>query len=134
MSDNQKIETVGAFADKVKIFLAVVVVLAGIFANYWFAQDGSSIQLAGWVRGLIFLASLLIAAGLVWLSPLGKQVLGFGYASFNEMRRVVWPTRKETVQMTGVVFAFVMAMALFLWIVDKLVEWIIYGQFLGWGG
>jgi preprotein translocase subunit SecE len=45
---------------------------------------------------------------------------------------VVWPTRAETIQMTGIVFAFVIVMAIFLWLVDKLIEWIIYGVFLGW--
>ncbi|NDH30496.1 MAG: preprotein translocase subunit SecE, partial [Betaproteobacteria bacterium] len=47
-------------------------------------------------------------------------------------RRVVWPDRKETVQMTLTVFGFVVIAALFLWIVDKSLEWILYGLILGW--
>ncbi|AIL33369.1 preprotein translocase subunit SecE [Basilea psittacipulmonis] len=135
MSNNQNIETVSSSGDKVKIVLAVICVLLGIFAYYWFGPDNaSSVQLPGWSRALIFVLSVLVAAFLVWMTNLGKRIVGFGEGSYRELRQVVWPTRKETIQMTGVVFAFVMAMAIFLWIVDKIVEWLIYGQFLGWGG
>jgi preprotein translocase subunit SecE len=60
------------------------------------------------------------------------RTLSFGRDSYNEVKRVVWPTRKETTQMTGIVFVFVIAMGAFLWIVDKVLEWVIYGLLLGW--
>mgnify|MGYP000017293932 CR=1 FL=1 len=49
-----------------------------------------------------------------------------------ELKKVVWPTRKEATQMTLVVFAFVFVMALFLWGTDKLLELVLYGLILGW--
>ena len=51
-----------------------------------------------------------------------------------EARRVVWPTRKETTQVTLTVFAFVVVMAIFLWLVDKGLEWVLYDLVLGWKG
>ena len=50
----------------------------------------------------------------------------------KELRKVVWPTRKEALQNTGYVFAFVFTMALFLWITDKVLEWALYDLILGW--
>ena len=56
----------------------------------------------------------------------------FARESYREVRKVVWPTRKEAGQMTGLVFAFVVIMALFLWSADKLIEWVIFSLVLGW--
>ena len=49
-----------------------------------------------------------------------------------EVKKVVWPTRKETLQTTAAVFAFVVVMAVFLWISDKALEWILYDLIMGW--
>ena len=54
----------------------------------------------------------------VWITAPGKQFVAFARESWEETKRVVWPTRKETLQTTGVVFAFVFVMAMFLWVVD----------------
>ena len=62
----------------------------------------------------------------------GKQLIGYGQESVKETRKVVWPTRKEAMQMTGYVFAFVFVMALFLWLTDKTLEWALYDLILGW--
>jgi preprotein translocase SecE subunit len=62
----------------------------------------------------------------------GKQLIGFGRDSVKEVRKVVWPTRKEAMQMTGYVFAFVFVMALYLWLTDKTLEWVLYDLVLGW--
>ena len=62
----------------------------------------------------------------------GKRLVGFGRESVKEVKKVVWPTRKEATQSTGLVFLFVLVMALFLWIVDKIVEWGLYDLILGW--
>ena len=56
---------------------------------------------------------------------------GFWYA-WREAKKVVWPSRKEAVQMTGYVFAFAVVMALFLWFTDKTLEWVLYDLILGW--
>ncbi|XQU69301.1 preprotein translocase subunit SecE [Cupriavidus sp. H18C1] len=58
--------------------------------------------------------------------------MGFARESYREVRKVVWPTRKEAGQMTGLVFVFVVVMALFLWSADKLIEWVIFSLVLGW--
>ena len=50
----------------------------------------------------------------------------------REVNKVVWPTRKESTQMTLYVFAFVVIMALFLWLTDKTLEWVFYDLILGW--
>ena len=80
----------------------------------------------------MFIGGLAVATLLLWLSDSGKRILGFATGSYNEMKRVVWPTRKETLQMTGIVFAFVTVMAIVLWLMDKLIGWLIYGVLLGW--
>ena len=72
------------------------------------------------------------AVALFFTSEPGRQLAGFGRDSVKEVRKVVWPTRKEALQMTGYVFAFVFVMALFLWLTDKLLEWVLYDLVLGW--
>jgi preprotein translocase subunit SecE len=59
-------------------------------------------------------------------------LIAFGRDAAREVRKVVWPTRKEAIQMTGYVFAFVVVMALFLWLTDKTLEWVLYDLVLGW--
>jgi preprotein translocase subunit SecE len=67
-----------------------------------------------------------------FVSEPGRQLIAFGRDSTREVRKVVWPTRKEAMQMTGYVFAFVVVMALFLWLTDKTLEWVLYDLVLGW--
>ena len=124
---NTSIKTVANPADRVKIILAVLVVAAGIVA-----YSALETQLAAPVRVSIFILSLLIAAGIVAMSGPGKRFFAFAQSSYYEVRKVVWPTKKETFQMTGIVFAFVAVMGLFLWILDKGLEWLLYSVLLGW--
>ena len=72
------------------------------------------------------------AAAVYFSSESGKQLIAFGRESVREVKKVVWPTRKEAGQMTLYVFAFVVVMALFLWLTDKTLEWVIYDLILGW--
>ena len=82
---------------------------------------------------MLALIALLAAAVVVFFtSESGKQLIAFGRDSVREAKKVVWPTRKEAMQMTGYVFAFVFVMALFLWITDKTLEWVLYDLVLGW--
>ena len=62
----------------------------------------------------------------------GKQLIAFGRDSVKEVKKVVWPTRKEATQMTLYVFAFVVVMALFMFLTDKTLEWVLYDLILGW--
>nr|WP_041194095.1 preprotein translocase subunit SecE [Candidatus Symbiobacter mobilis] len=79
------------------------------------------------------LMSLMLAAGVfLWFTQAGRQLIAFAADALREVQKVVWPTRKEALQTTGYVFAFVVLMALFLWLTDKSLEWILYDVLLGW--
>jgi preprotein translocase subunit SecE len=124
---NTSIENVTSITDKLKLGLAVLVIIAGIV--------GLSVlesKLPMVARIAIFIGSLVVAAVIAWMSEPGRRTIAFAQESYNEVKRVVWPTRKETLQMTGIVFAFVAVMGLFLWVLDKLVEWLLFGVLLGW--
>ena len=105
--------------DKIKIVLAMACVVAGLAAYYWFAD------MALVLRVLMVLGGL-VAAGLVgWMSAPGKEFFAFAQEAWAEAGRVSWPTRKETIQTTAIVFAFVAIMALFLFSVDTTLAWIV---------
>ena len=121
-----QVETVSTGADKLKLALAVGLVFGAIVAFYMLAKQG---QVAQWGALLVGLG-----AGVVVFvtSELGKEFVGFCRDSWREVRKVVWPARKEAIQMTAYVFAFVVVMALFLWLTDKTLEWVFYDLILGW--
>ena len=113
--------------DKVKLALAAALVAAGIWAYYWLGEGTTLI-----LRILAVVAGLLAGAAVAWFSAPGKQFGLFAVESVAEVKKVVWPTRKETMQTTAAVFAFVVVMAVFLWISDKTLEWVLYDLILGW--
>ena len=98
--------------DKIKLLVSLLLVASGI-AGYYYLQNSPSV-----LRLLSVLAGLLLAAGMAWTSAPGRRFFAFGRDSVAEAKRVVWPTRKETLQTTAVVVAFAVTMALFLWAVD----------------
>lgn len=122
----QNIETAGSKAASALVALAVAAVLAGVL-GFSFLTEQPMLNRVG-----ILLGGIALGVVIAWLSPPGKRFLGFAREAYDETRRVVWPTRKETVNMTGIVFALVVVMALFLFIVDKLLEWGLYDLLLGW--
>lgn len=124
---NTTIENVTSTADRLKLALSVLVIIAGIVG---FSMLESKIPMVG--RIAVFIGSLILAAVIAWFSEPGRRTIAFAQDSYNEVRRVVWPTRKETMQMTGIVFAFVAVMGLFLWLLDKLIAWVLFGVLLGW--
>ena len=73
-----------------------------------------------------------VCFGVFFASEPGRQLVAYGRDSAREVKKVGWPTRKEAMQMTGYVFAFVVVMALFLWLSDKTIEWVLYDLILGW--
>ncbi|HMO47944.1 MAG TPA: preprotein translocase subunit SecE [Rubrivivax sp.] len=126
MSTNTQVETVSTGADKAKLVGAAVLVVGAVAAFYVLgAQDM-------WLRVVALLVLLAAAVALYFSSESGKQLIAFGRDAVRETKKVVWPTRKEATQMTGYVFAFVAVMALFLWITDKTLEWVLYDLILGW--
>jgi preprotein translocase subunit SecE len=126
MSIPPNVETVSTSADKAKLAGAVLLLLASIVAFYYLGRQDL------WVRVGALFALLAASAALFFTSESGKQLIGFGRDSVKEVRKVVWPTRKEAMQMTGYVFAFVFVMALYLWLTDKTLEWVLYDLVLGW--
>ncbi|MBK6790370.1 MAG: preprotein translocase subunit SecE [Betaproteobacteria bacterium] len=126
MSTSPQVETVSTGADKAKLAGSVLLLLASIFAFYYLAQQDL------WVRVAALLALIVAAVALFFTSEPGKQLIAFGRDSVREVKKVVWPTRKEAGQMTGYVFAFVFVMALFMWLTDKTLEWALYDLVLGW--
>jgi preprotein translocase subunit SecE len=126
MSTQPPVETVATGADKAKLAGAVLLLLASVVAFYYLGKQDL------WLRVLALLALMAAAVALFFTSESGKQLIAFGRDSVREVKKVVWPTRKEAMQMTGYVFAFVFAMALFMWITDKTLEWALYDLVLGW--
>ena len=121
-----QVETVGASADKAKVAVALALVLAG-FGAYFILSSQSS-----YIRWGVLLAAVFAGIAVFMLSGAGRVLLSFAQDSEREMRKVVWPTRKETLQTTFFVFVFASLMSLFLWLVDKGLEWVLYSLLLGW--
>lgn len=126
MANPQPVETVSTGADKAKLAVAGVLVIAAVVAFYALAQQDL------WMRVVALVVLLIAAVATFFTSEAGKQLIAYGNDSVREVRKVVWPTRKEALQMTGYVFAFVFVMALFLWMTDKTLEWVLYDLILGW--
>ena len=126
MANPAQIETISTGADKVKLIVAAVLVVAAVVAFYALGKQDL------WMRVAALIAVLALAVATFFTSEAGKQLIAYGQDSIKEVRKVVWPTRKEALQMTGYVFAFVVVMALFLWLTDKTLEWILYDLVLGW--
>jgi preprotein translocase subunit SecE len=121
-----QVETVSTGADKAKLAVAGVLVIGAVAAFYALGKQDL------WLRVLALLVLLATAVGVFFTAEAGKQLIAYGQDSVKEVRKVVWPTRKEAIQMTGYVFAFVFVMALFLWLTDKTLEWALYDLILGW--
>ncbi|MEN9905203.1 MAG: hypothetical protein RLZZ555_1768 [Pseudomonadota bacterium] len=121
-----EVETVGSGADKAKLAGAVVLLLLGFVGFYLLKAQGA---LAQWALLLVAVAA---AVAVFALSDSGKRVKAYGQDSLKEVKKVVWPTRREATQMTAYVFAFVVVTALFLWLTDKTLEWLLYDLVLGW--
>jgi len=120
------IENVSSTADKAKLVLVGALVVAALAGFYSLTAQGPIVQWLTLVGGLV-------AAVVVFLLSLpGRQLVAFGNDAWREVNKVVWPTRKESTQMTLYVFAFVVIMALFLWLTDKTLEWVFYDLILGW--
>ena len=126
MSTQPEVETVSTAADKAKLAGAALLLFASIVAFYYLGKQDL------WLRVLALLALLGAAVALFFISESGKQLTAFGRDAVRETKKVVWPTRKEALQMTGYVFAFVFVMALFMWFTDKTLEWLMYDLILGW--
>ena len=126
MANPAQVETISTGADKAKLAVAAVLVVAAVVAFYALGKQDL------WLRVVALVVVMAAAVATFFTSEAGKQLIAYGRDSAKEVRKVVWPTRKEALQMTGYVFAFVFVMALFLWLTDKTLEWVLYDLVLGW--
>jgi preprotein translocase subunit SecE len=122
----QPVETISTGADKVKLAAAGVLVVGAVIVFYALGKQDL------WLRVVAMLLLMIAAVGVFFTSEPGKALIAYGRDSSREVKKVVWPTRKEAIQMTGYVFAFVFVMALLLWLTDKTLEWVLYDLILGW--
>ena len=122
---NQSVQTVSTSNDKIKVALAVVVAIAGVIGFYYLSDKPALVRAGALVAGLAFAVLIL------WTSSTGRDFLNFAKEAVRETKKVVWPTRREATQITGIVFAFVLVMALFLWGTDKTLEFLLYDLILG---
>jgi preprotein translocase subunit SecE len=121
-----QVQTVNTGADKAKLAAAAALVVLALAAYYLLAKQGS---LAQWGALILGLAAAVVV---FFVSESGKELYAFGRDAWREVKKVVWPARKEAIQMTAYVFVFVLVMALFLWLTDKTLEWLFYDLILGW--
>jgi preprotein translocase subunit SecE len=126
MASNTQIETVSTSADKAKLAGAGALLLTGLVAFYVLTKQGV------WAQWGVLIVCLAAAVVLFLMAESGKSLVAFGREAWREVRKVVWPTRKEAMQMTGYVFGFVLLMSLFLFMTDKTLEWVFYDLILGW--
>ncbi len=110
--------------DKAKLLGAVFIIAAGVAAFY--TMD-ASLQL---VRVGVLVASIIVAAGVALTSTPGQDAWEFAKSARGEFRKIVWPTRRDTVQSTLIVIVLVVIIGLFLWLLDTISFWVIYDLFL----
>lgn len=123
---SSQVETVSTHTDKAKLGLAIALVLGSLAGFYLLGKQGQLTQWGALIVGLVAAVVVFIS------SEMGHQLVAFGHDSVREVKKVVWPERKEAAQMTLYVFGFVVVMALFLWLTDKTLEWVFYDLILGW--
>ena len=105
--------------DKVKLAVAILLVIGGIVGFYWYADQALLYRVLG------LLAIFGIAVAIAVTTELGAGVVSFGRSATMEMRKTVWPTRKETTQTTLIVVAFVTFLGIVIWIIDSILRWIV---------
>ena len=122
----QNVETVASKTDFAIVALAVIAAAAGVLGFTFLSEQPLLVRIGALVGG--------VAIGIViaWFSEPGKRFIAYARESYQETKRVTWPSRKETVSTTGIVFGFVALMAIFLFIVDKSLEWFLYDLLLRW--
>ena len=114
-------------AEKIKIAVAAVIAVAGLWGFYAIAGQPTILRLG------VLAGAFAAAAGVMWFTQAGRDFVVFARESGDEAKRVVWPSRKETLQTTGIVFAFVFVMAMMLWMIDAGLLWVTQ-RLLGQGG
>ncbi len=124
---NTNVETTSGTLDTIKLGLALLIVIAALVGLYFFADQSLLYR----VLGLLAAAGLSVAIALQ--TEKGKHTWGYFQDAQIEVRKVVWPTRQETVQTTLIVIVMVILVAIILWLLDMFLGWSI-GSLMGHGG
>lgn len=103
--------------DTLKLGVALLILLAGITGFYYYEAEAFLYRVLG------LLALVLVAVGVVYTTRLGQSIVGFGREARAEVRKVVWPTRQETIQTTMMVIFTVVLIGVFLWLIDMTLLW-----------
>jgi len=117
-------------ADIGKLLLAGLVLAAGIFAYSWFGRDGS---ISSAVRMIGVLAALVISLAIASFTAIGHRVKNFLAESQFEMRKVVWPSKDETIKTTGIIIVVVIILSLLLGLIDLILKSVILDWLLKLG-
>lgn len=123
MSQTQIID---ASSSKWGVWASILIIIAAFVAYVFIPLQPA------YLKSLLLAAGFVVAAVVYLVSPSGKSFIAFAKDAVRETKKVVWPTRKEVLQMAGVVFLFVFVMALFILGVDKTIEWVLYDLILRW--
>jgi preprotein translocase subunit SecE len=122
---NAKVEQTGNTpANMAKLIASVLIVAAAVFAFYWFSD------LSGAVRAAGLILSLGAAVALFLTTTQGHAAREYVSESNFELRKVVWPTRQETIQTTIVIAIVVVILSLILWVIDLALGWVILDKLL----
>jgi preprotein translocase subunit SecE len=113
------VQQTNPMGDKIKLGLAGLIVLAAMVGFYYLSTSPLVVRIG------VLLAGVALGAAVGWTSEPGKQFYAYTQDAIAETKKVVWPSRKETVQTTLIVVAFVIVMALFLWVVDASLVWLV---------
>ena len=124
---NSKVETAGSLMDTIKLMVAVLIAGAAIAAFYVYADQPLLYRVLGLVAAAII--SILIALK----TDKGRSIWGFFQDAQIEVKKVVWPTRQETLQTTMLVIAVVLIIAIILWLLDMFLGYSI-GTLMGTRG
>ncbi|HEY3859914.1 MAG TPA: preprotein translocase subunit SecE [Gammaproteobacteria bacterium] len=120
MSEHQEAAQASGL-DKAKLAIAILLVVGGIFAYYWFENQSV------WLRTAYVLITTAAALALAWQTHIGHATLSFIMSSRNEVRKMVWPTRQETMQTTLFVMLTVLVVGVFMWLLDLALFWALSG-------
>ena len=112
-------QTTGAVPDPAKWIVAFVILASGLAGFYYWSEE----SLLWRVVGLLVLSALALFVAVQ--TEKGRAAWEFARDSHTEVRKVVWPTRKETTQTTLIVIAMVGLVAIILWILDGLLAWLV---------
>ncbi len=120
MSEQQEAVQTSGF-DSAKLAVAIALVVGGIFAYYWFETQ------AWYLRGAYVVGGTLLGLFLAWQTAVGRNTLSFILSSRNEVRKMVWPTRQETLQTTMAVLVVVLITGILMWGLDLFLFWALRG-------